>query len=218
MKILDVPQSGSLAGQTSSHNRYGQYRRSRSIPVNPNSAAQGTVRGRLSTNAAAWRALTDAQRAGWEALATGITRTDALGQSYTLNGFTAYCMVNGNNLAAGNAVVSDAPAMQAPSAVVIGAVTLTNIAFTIAYTPTPLAAGTRIFVYLSPQRSAGRSFEGDYRLIHVSAAAAVSPANVFSAYQARLGTPVTGQKIFIAIQTYYLGFLSGPVSTSAVVA
>lgn len=218
MKILDVPRSGSYQGVTSSRNRYGQYVRSRSTPVNPASAAQGTVRGRMATNAAAWRALTDAQRAGWEALALGISRTDALGQSYTLNGFSAYCMINNNNLAAGNVVVSDAPAEVAPGAVVLGAITLTAAAFTVAYTPTPLGTGERVFVYCSPQRSAGRSFEADYRLIHVSAAAAASPANVFSAYQARLGTPVTGQKVFIAVHTYKSGFLSGPVRTSAVVA
>lgn len=217
MKILDVPRSGSYADKTSSHNRYGQYVRARSIPVNPSSSAQGTVRGRLATNAAAWRALTDTQRAGWESLAGGMTRTDALGQTYTLNGFAAYCSVNNNNLAAGDAVVSTAPGMVSPSAVVLGAITLTAAAFTIAYTPTPLAAGNRIFIFCSPQRSAGRSFEADYRLILVSAAAAASPANPFSNYQARLGTPVTGQKIFISVQTFASGFLSGPVQTSVVV-
>lgn len=217
MKILIAPESGSLQGETASRNRYGQYRRSRATPVNPNSTAQGAVRGRMSVNAAAWRDLTDAQRAGWESLGLQLVRTDSLGQSYALNGFGAYCSVNNNNLAAGNAAVSDAPALVSPSTVATATITLTAIAFSVAYTPTPLAAGQRLFVYCSPQRNAGRSFEGDLRLIHVSAAAAASPANILAAYTARFGVPVVGNKIFLSLHVYEAGFRSGPLLTSAVV-
>lgn len=217
MKILDVPQSGSVAGVTSSRNRFGQYRRTRATPVNPNSTFQGTVRNRLADNSAAWRALTDAQRAGWESLGAMISRTDSLGQSYTLTGFQAYCSVNNNNLAAGNAVVSTAPAIVTPTGLLTATITLTAAAFSIAYTATPLGAGSRLFAFISPQRSAGRVYEGDYRLTHVSAAAAASPANVFAEYVARLGTPVVGNRVFLQLHVYNGGFLSGPLSTSAVV-
>jgi len=218
MKILDVPQSGSVAGTTSSRNRFGQYRRTRAVPVNPNTVQQGVVRSRMASNAAAWRALTDTQRVGWEALGAEITRTDALGQTYDLNGFMCYCLVNNNNLAAGNATVSAAPTLTVPSNISTATITLTAAALSIAYTTTPLATGARLFVYASPQRSAGRSFEADYRLVFVSAAAAASPANAFSAYQARLGTPVTGNRIFFAFATYLTGFLSLPLLANQVVA
>lgn len=218
MKYLDFPKSGSLQGTTYSRNRYGQYTRSRATPVNPNTSAQGTSRANFATNAAAWRALTAIQRAGWEALGAMMSRTDGLGQAFTLNGFGAYCSVNGNNLAAGNAAVSDAPAVVTPPALLTATVTLTAAAFSIAYTTTPLGAGQRLFSFLSPQRSAGRSFEGDFRLIAVSAAAAASPANVFAAYQARLGTPVVGTRIFWSLQVYQAGFLGGPLVGSQVVA
>lgn len=218
MKILDVPQSGSLAGQTSSRNRFGQYRRTRAIPVNPASSAQGTVRNRLSVNAAAWRALTDAQRAGWSDLASSMVRADSLGQSYSLTGFQAYCSVNNNNAAAGNAVVSAAPALTTPSGLTTATITLTNAALSIAYTATPLGTGIRLFTYCSLQRSAGRNYEGDMRLLAVSAAAAASPANLFSAYQSRFGTPITGNRIFFSFSLYSGGFLSGPLMTSQVVA
>jgi hypothetical protein len=217
MKMLIEPRSGSYQGLTSSRNRYGQYVRSRSTPVNPNSTAQGAVRGRLSVNAAAWRALTDAQRAGWEDLALQMTRTDSLGQSYSLNGFGAYVSVNNNQLAAGNAVLADAPALVSPSTVATATITLTAAAFSVAYTPTPLSAGARLFVYASPQRNAGRSFERDLRLVHVSAAAAASPANILSAYTARFGAPVLTNKIFLSLHVYLGGFRSGPLLVSAVV-
>lgn len=218
MKLLDVPQSGSVAGTTSSRNRYGQYRRTRATPVNPNTGAQGSARARLSTNAAAWRALTDLQRAGWDSLGTGMTRTDSLGQTYSLNGFGAYCSVNANNLAAGNAAVSAAPALITPTTLITAVITLTAAAFSIAYTVTPLAAGLRLFAFCSPQRSAGRSFENDYRLVQVSAAAAASPADIFTAYTTRLGIPIVGNRVFLQLQVYSGGFLSGPLITSAVVA
>lgn len=218
MKILTEPRSGSLQGQTSSRNRYGQYVRSRATPVNPNSTAQGVVRARLSANSAAWRALTDAQRAGWESLGSQMSRTDSLGQTYTLNGFSAFCSVNNNLAAAGDATVSAAPALVTPETLATVTITLTSASFSIAYTPTPMETGERVFVYCSPQRNAGRQFEGDLRLVHVSAAAAASPANVLAAYTARFGAPVTGNKVFLSLHTYLGGFRSGPFITSAVVA
>lgn len=218
MKLLVPPQSGSLAGQTASHNRYGQYMRTRAIPVNPNTTQQGAVRARMAANAAAWRTLTGAQRAGWSDLAASMTRSDALGSSYTLNGFLAYCSVNINNVAAGNATVADAPALVTPSTILTAVITLTAAALSVAYTVTPLPAGARLFSFVSPQRSAGRAFESDYRLLAVSAAAAASPANLYAAYVAKFGLPIVGNRIFFSFTTYLTGFQSGPLVTSAVVA
>lgn len=218
MKILDVPQSGSVAGVTSSRNRFGQYRRSRSVPVNPNSSFQGTQRARLAAASAAWRALTNAQRAGWTDLANGFSRTNSLGQTYNMTGFMCFVSCYNNCAAAGVATLSDAPALATPSTPLTATVTLTAAAFSIAFTATPLAAGVRMFTYVSLQRSAGRSFENDFRLLQVSAAAAASPINAFAAYVARFGTPVVGNRIFIALRTFQTAFLSGPLLTSAVVA
>ena len=217
MKFLGNPSSGSEAGLTYSRNRFGQYVRTRATPVNPNSTAQGQVRARLSANAAAWRELTAVQREGWDSLGQQMVRTDALGQSYSLTGFQAYCSVNNNNLCAGNSVVSAAPALETPSAIVTCTPTATAATFSIAYTVTPLPAGARLFVFCGNQRSAGRQFEGDLRLVHVSAAAAASPANVFTAYEAKFGTPVVGNRIFIVCTVYLSGFQSGPYNTSVVV-
>lgn len=218
MKILDVPQSGSVAGTTSSRNRFGQYRRSRAIPVNPNSSYQGTQRARLAAASAAWRALTSAQRAGWNDLASGITRTNSLGQSYNMTGHMCFVSCYNDCAAAGVSTLSDAPAVATPSTPLTATITLTSAAFSIAFTATPLAAGVRMFTYVSLQRSAGRSFENDFRLLQVSAAAAASPINAYAAYVARFGVPVVGNRIFVALRTFQTAFLSGPLITSAVVA
>ena len=218
MKYLGNPQSGSQANTTASRNRFGQYFRTRAIPVNPGSTFQAATRARMSVNAIGYRALTDAQRAGWEALALLMQRTDSLGQAYVMNGFSAYCSVNNNRLAAGDAIVSDAPALTAPQNIVTATVTLTAAAFSIAYTATPLATATRLMVYCSPQRTAGRSYESDYRLISVSTAALASPFVITTNYASRMGTPVVGNRIFMAFHAYNAGFRSGPLKMSQVVA
>jgi hypothetical protein len=172
----------------------------------------------MSANAAAWRAITGIQREGWDSLGNSMVRTDSLGQTYTLTGFQAYCSVNNVRNADGLTAVSDPPALTTPGTILTSAITLTAAVFSVAYTPTPMPAATYLHVYASPQRSAGRQFEGDFRLVFVSAAAAASPANVFTAYQARLGTPVVLGRIFLSLVSASLGFESGPLLTSAVVA
>lgn len=218
MKYLGPTQSGSENGMTASRNRFGQYFRRRSVPVQPRTPSQLNQRARMTTNAAAWRALTDAQRAGWLSLGLNMVRTDSLGQSYDLNGFLAYCSVNNNLLDAGDSAVSDAPAIVTPPDLLTATITLTAIAFSVAYTATPLAAGVRLFIRCSPQRSAGVKFNADYRQIAVTAAAAASPANILAAYTAKFGVPVVGNRIFLSLQTYKGGFLGSPFAVSQVVA
>lgn len=218
MKYLGSPQSGSAAGSTASRNRFGQYIRTRAIPVQPSTPAQLNQRARQSANAAAWRDLTDGQRAGWLSLGAQMLRTDSLGQTYDLNGFLAYCSVNNVNLDSGESAVSDAPALITPGTLDTATITLTAAAFSIAYTATPLAAGVRLYIFCSPQRSAGRQFEGDYRLIAVTAAAAASPANILAAYTAKFGVPVVGNRIFISLELEEGGFKGSPFNVSQLVA
>jgi len=141
-----------------------------------------------------------------------------LGQSYNLTGFQAYCSVNNLNLAAGNSVVAAAPALTDPGTLLSITLTLTSAAFSVAYTATPLGAGVRAFLFASPQRSAGRNFESDYRLISVTAAAAASPANILTAYTAKFGAPVTGGRIFVSGVLYQLGFQGPPFLVNQIVA
>jgi hypothetical protein len=218
MKFLGDPRSGSYQGMTASRNRWGQYMRTRASPVQPRTTAQLNQRARMTTNAAAWRGLTDAQRAGWLSLGLSITRTDSLGSSYTLNGFSAYCSINNNKLDAGDAAVSDAPSIVTPADLTTATITLTAVAFSVAFTATPLAAANRLFIWVSPQRSAGRKFNGDYRLLTVTAAAAASPVNILAAFTAKFGVPIVGNRIFISLETYQGGFKGSPFNVAQVVA
>lgn len=217
MKILDVPRSGSYGGVTSSRNRNGQYVRSRAIPVQPRTVSQLNTRARQAVTASAWRALTANQRQGWSDLGAQMTRSDALGQSYNLTGFQAAVSVNNILLATGGAALSDAPALVTPPAVISVTLTLTHLAMSVAFTPTPLAAGQKVIVRASPQRSAGRNFEADFRVIFTGAAASASPADIFAAYSAKFGVPVVGNKVFVSVSVMSGGFESISFLASGIV-
>lgn len=217
MKYLGDPQSGSRSATTASRNRFGQYYRTRATPVNPKSSFQGTVRARLAASAAIWRTLTAGGREQWDTLGALMKRTDSLGQQYDLSGFQAFVSVNTELAAAGDAAITAAPALETPATILTATITATTSAISVAFTPTPLGTGERLFVFCSPPQSAGRQFCGDYRLVKVSAAALASPQAIKTEYEARFGAVVAGQRIFFALQTYKGGFLSGPLYTSQVV-
>jgi hypothetical protein len=146
-----------------------------------------------------------------------MSRTDSLGQTYTLDGFQAYCSVNNVLDLMGSATVSAAPELITPSTVLTATITTTGAVLSVAYTPTPMPAATKLAIYASPQRSAGRSFESDFRFLQITAAAAASPANVLAAYTAKFGAPVVGNRIFFSLVSCAGGFQSGPLITSTVV-
>lgn len=114
--------SRSAGSTTAAHNRFGAYLRNRVIPTNPASAKQTAVRNSLATFSGEYRALTDAQRAAWTALGLNMTRTDSLGQVYTLTGLQAYISLNRNLYTSGaTSSIADAPAWAPPA----GPLTLT---------------------------------------------------------------------------------------------
>lgn len=147
-----------------------------------------------------------------------MVRSDSLGQSYTLQGNQAYASVNNLRLLTSLAVVPDAPALVTPSTITTATITLTAASLSIAYTPTPMPAATYLVVFASPQRSAGRSYESDFRFIKVSAVAAATPLVALTEYTAKFGVPVVGNRIFFSLVAVSLGFASGPLTTSALVA
>lgn len=196
MKILDVPQSGSQAGTTSSRNRFGQYRRTRATPVNVNSSAQQAARNRLSELSSGWRGLTDIEREAWESYALGNPTTDALGSVITLTGHQYYVSVNAALMNAGLSPVDTPSAEAPPDAPGLGAQTLTAAGFSVAFTPTPVAAGSSLVIETSPPLSPGRKFNNDFRVVKVRAAAAA--ATLLKAdMEVKWGTLAAGQKFFI---------------------
>lgn len=90
MKFLGPPASGSQAGTTSSRNRFGQYLRTRAVPVQPRTPKQTANRAIFTIGSSAWRGLTDPQRTAWNDYAAQITRNDSLGSGYSPTGAELY--------------------------------------------------------------------------------------------------------------------------------
>src|ERR1035441_3327044 len=94
MKILDIPQSGKRGLNVSQSGAFGQISRTLAIPSNPRTSAQMSVRANLSKVAAAWRALTEAQRVAWMAAAKEAKSDTRLGQNGPLSGFLLFTKIN----------------------------------------------------------------------------------------------------------------------------
>lgn len=79
--------SGSIGGVTYSHNRGGMYTRTRTTPVNPNTARQGEARANLAQSSSAWsNILTEPQRQAWTTYANATPVVNALGAQLILSG------------------------------------------------------------------------------------------------------------------------------------
>ena len=86
-----VQASGSIAGTTHARNRFGNYVRARTKPVNPNSASQGAVRTALSYLAMIWASLlTAAERTSWNTYAAAVAIKNRLGETVYGTGFNHF--------------------------------------------------------------------------------------------------------------------------------
>jgi len=102
--------SGSLRSNTYSRNRFGFYVRNRTIPVNPNSARQSTVRSLMQTLTNLWvTTLTQIQRDQWTAYGLNVSVLNRFGDPIFLTGLNHYIRSNVPRLVAGLPRVDDGP-------------------------------------------------------------------------------------------------------------
>jgi hypothetical protein len=116
MALVVLPEgtqiSGSSGGTTWSRNRYGAYKRNRSVPVNPNTDRQVAIRNIIRNLAIAWgQTLTQTQRDAWDVYAANVPWVNKLGQAVYLTGEAMYIRSNAARLTAGLAQVDDGPVL-----------------------------------------------------------------------------------------------------------
>ena len=105
-----VQVSGSIAGNTHARNRFGNYIRPRTKPVDPATARQLAARTRMSFLTEEWGdTLTAAQRLAWETYAAAIAMSNRLGQTIHPTGFNHFFRANSIALQVGAPVVADGP-------------------------------------------------------------------------------------------------------------
>ena len=94
MRIYDIPKSGKCRDRVWQRNRFCQYSYPAFVPFNPRTPKQVTVREIFRAVSARWRALTQAQRDVWNAVARTKKSKPRLGQCGPLTGFLLFMKVN----------------------------------------------------------------------------------------------------------------------------
>ena len=218
MKILDIPQSGKRGLTVSMGGRYGQVSRALVIPSNPRTAAQLNVRQLMSTQAAAWRALTQAQRAAWIAAAALDKSRSRLGQSGPLTGSQLFVKVNVNLTLFGQAAVNMPPAQPVFPALAPQNLVITNAGGVIAIKLTcPADPGENTIVRAAAPQSAGRQVCNDFRILGVCPAPVLGSSDVTALYSARFGAPAVGSKVFVRCNQFVDGYEDLPHEFYAIV-
>lgn len=219
MKFLDVPQTGSIAGNTHSHNRAGQYKRNRRSPVQPvGTGRRAFIRGAFGGASQLWGTLTDPERASWASAADSHPVVDRLGQSIKLTGHQLFVAVNTQLTNVGAAQSSTVP----PD---FSVYTLTDVAVTAAAGTPALsvafdggAAPDLVNIAFAPPQPPGRSFVSRFWQAH-SDDADSGPYNGLTAFVGEFGALVAGQKIFAKVTPVnQYGVTGVPVIVSCIVA
>ena len=175
MALVVLPEgtqiSGSAGGTTWSRNRYGAYKRNRSVPVNPNTDRQVAVRNDVRALTIAWQnTLTQAQRNAWEIYADNVTWLNHLGQSVHLTGLNHYVRSNIPRMQCGLDRLDAAPTIfnLATAELSLGctaseATQILSISFDDTAAWTDETGGFENFSVGIPQNAAIKFFGGPYR-------------------------------------------------------
>lgn len=107
-----VQMSGSIAGNTFARNRFGNYARSRTTPVNPRSSRQVARRIAVMFLAEQWREspMTDAFRTAWAVYADSVNWQNKLGETIKLTGYQHFIRSNSINIINSKALNYNGPA------------------------------------------------------------------------------------------------------------
>jgi hypothetical protein len=202
--------SGSFGGLTGSHNRGGLYLRARTIPVDPNTIRQVTIRFAMQTLATRWRdVLTPAQRAGWSTYAANTPIVGPLGDPRDVGGFAMYCRGNIVRLQltsslsdiVDDAAVSGEPALTSPSGLAL--VDSTGlIGGTLLADPWVDEDDAYLGIWASRPFSPGRNFwGGPWRLIgSVAGDSTTAPTTISVDWGAVWGSVSAGDKVNIRLR------------------
>lgn len=221
MKFLDVPQSGSIAATTHSHNRAGQYTRNRRSPVQPvGSGRRAVVRAAFASASAGWSGLTNVQREAWNSFADSHPITDSLGQSVTLTGHQMYVRVTTSCSNVGLTILTTPPASLAlPD--LSGASMAYSVAAGATFDDYTGAAGQMIAFAVSRPFSAGRGFNKTFwqppgpNGYDDATGAPFTISN--TVYNTEFGAPVVGQRVFARLTPYSsAGWNGSPVILSTI--
>jgi hypothetical protein len=207
MKLIDVPQSGKCGLTVTYPSRSGLVRRAWVVPSNPQTASQLEVRNTLARMAHAFDGLTEAQQDAWNAAAAQVQTQPRLGQSGPMTGLQLFVRLNANLLRVGEAQLdlpSNRPEFD-PN--IVQALELTNTGGVPALKlVTSGESDSFNLVWGCAPQNSGTRRPLSWRYLGELPEAQAGKANLTALYAAKFGTPVAGDRIFIASQQMESGW------------
>jgi hypothetical protein len=198
--------SGKLRGIVASHNKGGSYLRGLTIPTNPRSSFQTTVRNNLSVLQTRFlTTVTSVQRAAWAVYAENTPVTDALGDSIKLSANQWYVALNSLRLQAGVATIDAGPTtfglatMTAPVATIVAAGTTVSLAFTNTDAWANEVGGYLLLYASRPQNATINFFKGPFRFAGKVAGAGTPPTTPATITLPFVIGPATSKMFFRAV-------------------
>lgn len=212
-----VDARGKLGGHVFSKNRGGAYLRTKVTPSNPQTEDQVAQRALLATFSQSWKGLTEAQRTAWNGAVSQYATTNVFGDTVNPTGATLHTKLNINVALAGGSAILVPPlpvGIASPAGVSVTA-SEGDGEIIVDWTSGPVPAGVRRIVEATPQLSPGiYNANNKFRVISTLAPAVATGTDIFTAYVAKFGALVIGQKLFIRIKD--INSTTGEVSQSLV--
>lgn len=189
---------GKQGGTVYSRNRYANYTRQKTIPVNPNTVRQSAVRSAFGNISSAWRSLSDANRVAWASLAAALAPTNIFGQAFSYTAFNVYMLSSQTLQSAGMSTLTTPdvvpPVFQTLETTVTADVSDTKLDFGALFDAAPVTpSGIRLVVQATPPVSASLSSASIAKLFRflVTTEAAedfTTPLNLYSGYTSLFGS------------------------------
>ena len=218
MRILDIPQTGTLGTSVSVRTRYGQIRRRYAVPRKAPSSAQLSIRGTFGRIRFLWRTITDEQRAAWTTPAQDVNSLSCLGQSGRLPGYLLFMKINCTLAYQGLPPVFAPPERPTFGPNPVRELLITNtggvIELKLSVPSTPAAD---ILVLGTRPTSAGVTFAKHFTILGRLPAPEAGYSIITELYVDRYGVPPAGTRVFIRTRQVLNGWEGLPRQTTAIV-
>lgn len=222
--------SGKLNGSVAARNRYGNYFRNKTTPINRDTTPQQRMRAIFGAISKRWSRITESQREAWENLAKDHPYTDIFGDSMTLQASAMFQKVNLNLEKLGLSSL-DAPGSKQENGTLagleftfLGAAGLITELDLIPELQEAVAEDTTLVVYATRPVSAGKKFlKNDFRMLgsmEIAAASVNVTEDILPLYTAVFGDNVADNQrigVRVAVLDVNTGLQSTPFSANKLV-
>jgi hypothetical protein len=216
MKILDVPQTGSVGEIVTYQSRYGIIRRRKVIPRDPRTGPQLDRRTAFQRARSFWGTLTDEQFLAWNTLARTRQTHPVLGESSDLSGYELAVQINVHLATVGLPMVpTPSPVPVFPANPVLG-LNIANIGGDVSL-KLPLSAQPAQYIVVLGARpqSPGVSFVDHYTILGLLPDPEGGVCDITDLFLAKFHLLPVGKRIFIQTVQQINGWRDLPQTISA---